>query len=914
MEKRKIKNNSFPVLGKKAILAIVLFLFLGTFFVGAADYSTGNLNFSFSPSFANAADAAKKDNTPVDKASSAIANTLSYMVGGVINVVGALLSLLMGALIFVAEYNDFTLSDPVTHGWVIVRDLCNMFFILILLVIAFATILRAEGYDIKKMVPKLIIMAVLINFSKTICGIMIDFAQVVMNAFISPLAAVGSIKMTTMLGLNDLLAFNPSKSTPPADSWRIFGAYIFALAYTLIASVVLIVLLTVLIVRIIMIWIYVVLSPLAYLLATFPQGQKYVSQWWDEFTKNVIVGPILAFFLWLSLVSLGNTTTGTALLGNGAPTDSLIQISAGMPPELTKAMTIDELIKFAVAIGMLIGGLLVTQQMGGYMGKIAGQGMAKITGGAKWLGNKTKRILKDDAKVLGSAGLSGVGMLAGGIGKLQQKTGVGSGKSMAAVGNLGKQWGSGIREGVAKERAADWSKTLKKVGLGGAKQQAAVNAVADTSLGRGVKNVYKTGMGAVDMTLGLATGGILGNALKGFGITHLVSAARGFASGGAKNKRERTEEEVSDITKKRDDEIKMAENNYAAATAPAQQTFSNETMMYADERDRKMSVLDQDRAESMKEAGVSRDNVLKSAKVTIQNLDASFIGKEETHPEYQRMKDQADQEYEAKKKTIDDDYAMSAQPINHEYEQAVAPHRQALDYKTMPDKNIRDSAVAKAQADYTAAIGQTTAGKLRKGKADKITAIDNDRSLTTEEKNKQKSKVETDYGKREQNLSAGLGAKTPDVLRDLIKDFHPNQVTMDATKEVMALLKAAETFSKAIAAGDNFLQGRTPFYNTDGQGERSKEKFKALSGNPAALESMLRVLTELKNSGHATNDQKKSIKDLKQGLAAFAKGGGDTSKFSDIIVQLNGIPEGSPEDHDKNTSVEDFKDLVIEKS
>ncbi len=392
MEERRIKNKKFFSWPAKAMVIIVLFLMVGSFFAPVICHAA-----AANPPAANTS-AAQQANA--DSGSCAwwnlscqVASILTSIETGVLNVLGSILSLLMPALIFVAEYNAFTTSAPVTDGWVIVRDLCNMFFILILLLIAFATILRVEGYDIKKMVPKLVIMAILINFSKTICGLIIDFAQVIMNTFISPFAGIGSISMTTMLGLNTMSSF--SSSGVAATQWSIFAAYAFALIYTLIAAVVLVVIFVVLVVRIVMLWIYIVLSPLSYLLATFPQGQRYVSQWWEEFTKNVIVGPVLAFFLWLSFVSLGTTNSGTNILGNGAPTDSLIK---DVPQGLTGAMTLDQLIKFTISIGMLVGGLMVTQQMGGYMGKIAGQGMAKIQGGAKILGGGLRKTITGGLK------------------------------------------------------------------------------------------------------------------------------------------------------------------------------------------------------------------------------------------------------------------------------------------------------------------------------------------------------------------------------------------------------------------------------------------------------------------------------------------------------------------------------------
>ncbi|HTW96167.1 MAG TPA: hypothetical protein VMD74_00730, partial [Candidatus Methylomirabilis sp.] len=289
MKETKNQSRNFFSISRCRGLIIFLFLSLGIFAVG---------NFALA------------DSAVVGY----LFDGLSSLVSAIVNLLGYILTAILWLLLKVASYNNFINSGAVTHGWVIVRDLCNMFFILILLVIAFATILRVEGYDLRRMLPKLIIMAVLINFSKTICGIIIDFSQLIMNAFIS-VFNVGGQAMTNMMGLNDLMTFvknNPD--TKVADHARIFGAYIFALIYMLIAVIVVFVLLAVLVVRIVMLWIYIVLSPLAYFLATFPQGGKYVSQWWDDFTKNVIVGPVLAFFLWLSFVSLGNGNVGTEVL------------------------------------------------------------------------------------------------------------------------------------------------------------------------------------------------------------------------------------------------------------------------------------------------------------------------------------------------------------------------------------------------------------------------------------------------------------------------------------------------------------------------------------------------------------------------------------------------------------------------
>jgi len=317
-----------------------------------------------------------------------VAAILGKFIELIIWIVGKLLIVLINILIWIASYNSFITSDAVTKGWTIVRDLANMFFVVILLIIAFATILRVEQYSYKKLLPKLLIMAVLINFSKLICGIFIDVAEVIMLTFVNGFKDIGGGNLTDMLGLQNILSFNLSNSSSPDVTFSsVAGAYILALIYVLVALVVITVMVCVLAMRMIMIWIYIVLSPLAYVLSAFPAGQKYSSQWWGNFSKYVITGPLLAFFIWLSFVTVTPNSTGTTLLGNtpkpgyslneSASVSDINTVSVGV----TKAGSMDNMIKFIISIGMLMGGLMITQQMGGAIGNIAGKGMSTIQKG-----------------------------------------------------------------------------------------------------------------------------------------------------------------------------------------------------------------------------------------------------------------------------------------------------------------------------------------------------------------------------------------------------------------------------------------------------------------------------------------------------------------------------------------------------
>jgi len=343
----------------------------------------------------------------------AVAIVLGFIAMIITTVVGLIITLLVKILINIAQFNNIIDVDAVAKGWVIVRDLCNMFFILILLVIAFATILRVESYQWKKLLPKLLIMAVLINFSKTICGLIIDFAQVIMLTFVNGFAQNGPGNFISMFQVDKLLSIDVSQikeGKGALTTWSTAVAIIAGVIASLITLIVIVVLIAILVVRIIMLWIYTILSPIAFLAAAFPAGQKYSQQWWGDFTKYVITGPLLAFFIWLALTTAENSTKAlSSFLQGSVSTGGAIGSSNIVCAGVNALFCEGNFQRFIITIGFLIGGLMVTQQMGGLAGSIAGKGM-------QWASKAGKA---------GMLPLVGAKTLAGyGIDKLQEKTGV----------------------------------------------------------------------------------------------------------------------------------------------------------------------------------------------------------------------------------------------------------------------------------------------------------------------------------------------------------------------------------------------------------------------------------------------------------------------------------------------------------
>ncbi|MFA6107036.1 MAG: hypothetical protein WC745_05210 [Patescibacteria group bacterium] len=302
----------------------------------------------------------------------AVALLIGFISLLITSAMGMLSTMLISVLINIASYSNFTGAPAVITGWVIVRDICNMFFILILLIIAFATILRMENYSIKKMLPKLLIMAVLINFSKTIFGLITDSAQVVMMTFVNAFSQGAGFFVNILKTAYILKSVTLSSDTGKAmDNWTIAVSLILAVIASIITVIILGVMIAVLVVRIVMIWIYTIFSPLVFLGFAFPPIQKYSGQIWQDFIKQVIVGPVLAFFIWLAL-----TTQSTPLISSATPD----QVCAGVATFFC-APTFQQ---FIIVIGLLMGGMMVAQQMGGAAASIAGKGLnwAKAVAGA----------------------------------------------------------------------------------------------------------------------------------------------------------------------------------------------------------------------------------------------------------------------------------------------------------------------------------------------------------------------------------------------------------------------------------------------------------------------------------------------------------------------------------------------------
>ena len=293
---------------------------------------------------------------------------------------------------------SFTGADNwvVQTGWTMVRDFTNMFIILGFVIVALATILRIKEYQAQKLLPILIGIALLINFTPVICGFFIDISNVTMNHFLTE----GAVPVNSMIdemneGIEKIR--NDDEAELPA---KVISFLLIAM-FGLVGAIILALLAFLFIFRYIILWILIILSPIAFFCYVLPFTKKYFSQWWNIFFQWCIIGIPAAFFIYLSrelmLAISGESAKITGDLTN-APTGS--------------AGGFGNLFVYIIPLAFLIAGLYVSLHTGaagasaimsssnrvarraGRVGKWAG-GKIGETAPAKWVKETGRRRITE---------------------------------------------------------------------------------------------------------------------------------------------------------------------------------------------------------------------------------------------------------------------------------------------------------------------------------------------------------------------------------------------------------------------------------------------------------------------------------------------------------------------------------------
>lgn len=205
-------------------------------------------------------------------------------------------------------------GTPAYTVWQYGRDIANIVFIIILLLVVYShlTGFGFTNYNIKRILPNLIVVAVLVNLSFIICLIAIDLSNIIGNSI-------------TNVFDNLQLQIIANNSTPPAKNWSdlyaiLAGGTIAGIAAVGFAGGLKAVLLTAIpvifaaliatVIGLLMIGfrqaaiiLLIIISPLAFTANILPNTEKYFKQWKDLFYKLLIFFPMFSLLFGASKIA-----------------------------------------------------------------------------------------------------------------------------------------------------------------------------------------------------------------------------------------------------------------------------------------------------------------------------------------------------------------------------------------------------------------------------------------------------------------------------------------------------------------------------------------------------------------------------------------------------------------------------------
>ena len=248
-------------------------------------------------------------------------------------------------------------------AWVIMRNISNVAFIVAFLVIIYSqlTSVGISNYGVKKMLPRLVIAAVLVNLSFTFCAVLLDLSNIAGYAFQD--AFMGIKNTISTVGENtSTWTWSEVISTALSNGALAVGAgYAVSLALTTeilpmlvpaatLAGLTLLFILLIMAARQALIIILIIVSPLAFVCYLLPGTEKWFKKWRDLFFT------MLVFFPAFAVVFGGAQLAGILIIQNASGSNGAIMHVLGMLVQIIPLAITPLIMKFS----------------GGVLGKFAG--------------------------------------------------------------------------------------------------------------------------------------------------------------------------------------------------------------------------------------------------------------------------------------------------------------------------------------------------------------------------------------------------------------------------------------------------------------------------------------------------------------------------------------------------------------
>lgn len=263
---------------------------------------------------------------------------------------------------------DFFIVHPLTDGnnslyrvWDVMRDIANVLFIIGFLVIIYSYITGGllDNYSLKKILPRVILAAIMINISYWICAVLVDITNIAGVAFNDLFmsirdSAIGTEENTT-IRWSELTAYILSGGAVAAGGIAflvVAGGSIASLTFLIFAALIgaafaVLVALIILAARQALITVMIVIAPIAIAAYILPNTEDWFSKWRKGFITILMVFPVFG-------ILFGGSQLASSIIMQNAPT--LAVLILGLVVQVVPLVITPFLIQFS----------------GGLLGRIAG--------------------------------------------------------------------------------------------------------------------------------------------------------------------------------------------------------------------------------------------------------------------------------------------------------------------------------------------------------------------------------------------------------------------------------------------------------------------------------------------------------------------------------------------------------------
>jgi hypothetical protein len=271
-------------------------------------------------------------------------------------------------------------------AWQRFRDIANVLFVIAFLIIIYSQITSVgiSNYGVKKLIPKLIISAILVNASYILCQLAVDISNILGSG------------MYQLLG-NGIQVGVDGAATGPSGWEKFMGFALAGAAVVLLVIAIMLaptallafmIILLIVVARQALVILLIVVAPIAFVAYLLPNTEQWFKKWWKAFVATLMVFPIIGIVFGASTLAskilMGIAGDAGNADGTGTGDDQLLAIVA---------LGVQAIPLFAVP-ALLKGSLSAAGSVGA---KISGMADRSQNRAVKSVGSKSKEVYGNSA-------------------------------------------------------------------------------------------------------------------------------------------------------------------------------------------------------------------------------------------------------------------------------------------------------------------------------------------------------------------------------------------------------------------------------------------------------------------------------------------------------------------------------------